>query len=421
MARRWRQYQVQLVYFLSCLNIGRALGAFVAMRTADRAATTTTINKSSKSDPCAIISHAESLNVFCPFGREESSMDHSSLYSFTVMTDYRETESIDWCKKLPIIFLLLTIFVSLPAFGVDHPADYDHLDIPSKMPDADPRYFLSGGLCAALSHGITTPFDVVKTRIQSDPEKYGQGVLRAATIILGEDGPQTLVKGLGPTVLGYGLEGAAKFGLYESLKPAMVRILHVESNALPYLIASVVAGAAASAILCPLERTRIRMVTETQHATSTSDFDEHSWIDKSGLRDSFSGLPAMLSKQVPYTFGKQASYDAITTLLYSLVANPTMSSVKLEVSFVAAFLASILACLLSQPGDVILTETYKDNDSAAVSFPSVVSSIYGREGVSSFFSGLGARFLHVGAIITTQLVLYDTIKQALGLSATGAS
>lgn len=37
----------------------------------------------------------------------------------------------------------------------------------------DYRFFVAGGTCAAISHGITTPIDVVKTRIQAQPEVCG--------------------------------------------------------------------------------------------------------------------------------------------------------------------------------------------------------------------------------------------------------
>jgi len=75
------------------------------------------------------------------------------------------------------------------------------LRIPHPLLDVDPRYFLSGGLCAAASHGVATPIDVVKTRMQSEPEAYDGGFLDAARKILEADGAGVLLTGLGPTVV----------------------------------------------------------------------------------------------------------------------------------------------------------------------------------------------------------------------------
>ncbi|KAL3906175.1 MAG: hypothetical protein SGILL_009376, partial [Bacillariaceae sp.] len=309
---------------------------------------------------------------------------------------------------------------SSPALAIDHPMDYLHLNLPNPIPDADPRYFLSGGLCAAASHGITTPIDVVKTKIQSNPVKYNDlGVAGAAQQIILDEGTGTLLRGLGPTVIGYGLEGAAKFGLYEALKPEMARLLHQDSPAIPYLIASITAGAVAALMLCPMEKTRIRLVTDPDFADNLLTGIPR-LVEESGVASLFGGLGAMLSKQVPYTFAKQVTFDAFAAFLYAMAANASLApkDVKLEVSFVAALLASILACLLSQPGDVILTKTYKNSDSDPV-FADVVTEVYREQGIAGFFSGLTARFFHVGAIITSQLLLYDFIKQMLGLPATG--
>jgi solute carrier family 25 phosphate transporter 3 len=71
----------------------------------------------------------------------------------------------------------------------------------------DYRFFVAGGTCAAISHGITTPIDVVKTKIQADPKKYNKGMVSSAALILKEGGPNALLGGLGPTVVGYGIEG----------------------------------------------------------------------------------------------------------------------------------------------------------------------------------------------------------------------
>lgn len=311
--------------------------------------------------------------------------------------------------------MILIFLVPDSAAAFDHPVDIFHLNIPIPIPDY--RYFLAGGLCAAASHGVTTPIDVIKTKIQADPQRYNQGFFDAARRI-SQEGDGTLLRGLGPTVIGYGIEGAAKFGLYESLKPIVANMLMLDSPAIPYLIASVVAGAAASIMLLPIERTRIRLVTDPDFASSLFT-GIPKLVEESGVSGLFSGFSAMLSKQVPYTIGKQVSFDAFASLLYAAAASVSLlpADVKLEVSFGAALLASVLACILSHPGDVILTATYKGNEK---SFNSVFSEIYMSRGVSGFFSGLSARFVHVGAIITSQLVLYDTVKQVLGLPATGS-
>jgi solute carrier family 25 phosphate transporter 3 len=326
-------------------------------------------------------------------------------------------------QTLAILLCSIPLFYLLPAGAVDHPVDYFFLNMPNPIPNADPRYFLSGGLCAAFSHGVTTPIDVVKTKIQADPETYNQGLLKSAAAILEKDGSQALLGGLVPTVIGYGLEGAVKFGLYESLKPEMARLLPFDNPAFPYLVASVTAGAVAAFMLCPMESLRIRQVTDPNPSTSNADSlltGLSRLVEESGVSSLFTGLSAMLSKQVPYTIGKQVSFDVFAMMLYAAAANANLgaSDVKLEVSFGAAFLASIVATVLSHPGDVVLTATYKNSQSNG-SFAEVVSNIYEMQGPKGFFSGITARFIHVGVIITSQLVLYDTVKQLLGLSATG--
>merc|ERR1719203_530373 len=95
-------------------------------------------------------------------------------------------------------------------------------------------------------------------------------------------------------------------------------------------------------------------------------------------------------------------------------------NIKAEVSILSAFLASILACIASHPGDVLLTDSYKgtDENGKIPSAGTVIKNIYQSEGMNGFFTGITARFFHAGAIITSQLVLYDFIKQLLGLPAT---
>lgn len=74
------------------------------------------------------------------------------------------------------------------------------------------RLAFAGAMCCAITHGALTPVDVVKTRIQLDPEKYNRGMLAGFRTVAAEEGAGALLTGLGPTVSGYFLQGAFKFG-----------------------------------------------------------------------------------------------------------------------------------------------------------------------------------------------------------------
>jgi len=293
-------------------------------------------------------------------------------------------------------------------------------DKPDTRKVIDIRYFIAGAGCASFSHGLATPFDVIKTKIQVDPDINKSGLLNAASAIVEEGGVSVLLSGLGPTVLGYGLEGAMKFGAYETLKPQFAALFNTADQSIPYLAASVSAGAIASLFLCPLERLRIKMVTDKQPNTSLFS-GLNDLLEQDGILFPFNGFTAMLLKQVPYTATKQVSFEMIATSLYGVMSAFTLApstELKLLVSLTSAFLASMLACVASHPGDVIVTRAYSSVQDESVT--DIASSIYQEEGVKGIFSGISARFWHVGAIVTSQLVFYDFLKQLLGLPATGA-
>jgi len=295
----------------------------------------------------------------------------------------------------------------------------------TKKKSADPRFFIAGGASAAISHGITTPIDVVKTKMQSDSALANISPSEAALKIIEDEGPKALTAGLGPTVVGYGIEGALKFGVYESLKPTFLSLFSEGSSSDAYLASAVCAGALAAIILCPMEETRIRLVTDPTFGKGLLDGLPKLLKEEGVLSPFKKGLPPMLFKQVPYTMGKQVSFDLFAAMLYSMLVGLSFvpqKEIALEVEIGAAFLASIVACITSHPGDVLLTATYKNSDgSNNAGFGQTIQRVYNEEGgLSGFFRGLNARFFHVACIITFQLVIYDQLKQALGLPASGS-
>jgi solute carrier family 25 phosphate transporter 3 len=68
--------------------------------------------------------------------------------------------------------------------------------------------------------------------------------------IIRQNGAIFLLAGLGPTLLGYGIEGALKFGSYESLKPIFQQLS--QSQAFNFMLASIVSGVIASIAIVSL-------------------------------------------------------------------------------------------------------------------------------------------------------------------------
>ena len=79
-------------------------------------------------------------------------------------------------------------------------------------------YCAFGGLLSCgLTHTAVVPLDLVKCRIQVDPEKYGN-IINGFRVSVREAGMRELGKGWAPTFFGYSMQGVGKFGFYEVFK-----------------------------------------------------------------------------------------------------------------------------------------------------------------------------------------------------------
>ncbi|GJY50984.1 S-adenosylmethionine carrier 1, chloroplastic/mitochondrial, partial [Tanacetum coccineum] len=84
----------------------------------------------------------------------------------------------------------------------------------------DPENAAIGAFAGALTGAITTPLDVIKTRlmIQGSSANQYKGIYDCVQTILREEGPPALLKGIGPRVLWIGIGGSIFFGVLERTK-----------------------------------------------------------------------------------------------------------------------------------------------------------------------------------------------------------
>ncbi|KAF9681976.1 hypothetical protein SADUNF_Sadunf05G0059300 [Salix dunnii] len=85
----------------------------------------------------------------------------------------------------------------------------------------DPENAVIGAFAGALTGAITTPLDVIKTRLMiqgsSSANQY-KGIVDCVSTVVREEGPTALLKGIGPRVLWIGIGGSIFFGVLERTK-----------------------------------------------------------------------------------------------------------------------------------------------------------------------------------------------------------
>jgi solute carrier family 25 phosphate transporter 3 len=287
------------------------------------------------------------------------------------------------------------------------------------------RFALAGAICCAVTHGALTPVDVVKTRIQLDPITYNKGMIGGFRQVVAAEGAGALLTGFGPTCAGYFVQGALKFGGYEFWKKTFIDTLGAETASqyrVPiYLGSSAIAEFFADVALCPLEATRIRLVSQPTFASGlVGGFARI--LKEEGVKGFYSGFIPILFKQVPYTMAKFAVQEQAAEAIYD-----SMGKTKAECSngtntgvyLASGVIAGTAAAIISQPADTLLSKVNKQKGGDGQSMVTRLAGLSKELGVRGLFLGLGPRIVMVGTLTAFQFAIYGDIKRVLG--ATGGS
>ncbi|KAJ3573989.1 hypothetical protein NP233_g2060 [Leucocoprinus birnbaumii] len=282
-------------------------------------------------------------------------------------------------------------------------------------------FFAAGGLGAMLSHGAVTPIDVVKTRIQVDPAFKTHSLVSGTRHIISAEGPRALLTGFGPTAVGYLVQGGAKFAGYEYWKRQFVLAAGDQETAVKYrtpiyLGAAGVAEFFADILLTPLEATRIRLVSQKGYATGlVTGFAR--LAREGGLREMYAGFVPILFKQIPFALGQFTVNELCHELVYRNISEEQRKSLtaasRLSIDLGSGVIAGFAAAFLSQPADTLLSKINKGQGPKR-SMARHLSELLSEAGVRGLFTGLGPRMIMTAGLVSSQFVMYGSIKEALG-------
>jgi len=275
------------------------------------------------------------------------------------------------------------------------------------------KYFMLCGFGGIVSCGIThtavVPLDLVKCRMQVDPDKY-KSIGNGFKVTLKEDGFRGLAKGWAPTFIGYSMQGLCKFGFYEVFKIFYSDLLGEENTYLwrtsLYLAASASAEFFADIALAPMEACKVRIQTKAGYANTLRECAPKMYAEE-GAWAFYKGVVPLWMRQIPYTMMKFACFERTVELLYKYaVPKPRSECSKAEqlvVTFVAGYIAGVFCAIVSHPADSVVSVLNKESGSTAV-------QVLKKLGPRGVWKGLVARIIMIGTLTALQWFIYDSVK-----------
>ncbi|OMJ14583.1 Phosphate carrier protein, mitochondrial [Smittium culicis] len=302
---------------------------------------------------------------------------------------------------------------------------------PSPIEINSGRYFMActigGTLACGITHWFVTPLDLVKCRLQVDKNMYS-GIFNGWSTIAKSSGVRGLYTGGIPTIIGYSMQGAAKYGFYDYFKYKYASIMGEEftnkyRTAL-YLASSASAEVIADVFLCPMEAMKVKEQTSLTKFAPSFLAGVKNVYKSDGISGFYRGITPLWLRQIPYTMVKFATFETTVNLIYKhVMTRPKHTYNKTEqlgVTFSAGYIAGVFCAIISHPADVLVSKLNNAPKVEGQSSGALAGKIIKDLGFSGLWTGLVPRIFMIGTLTALQWFIYDTYKVQAGLPASGS-
>ena len=304
----------------------------------------------------------------------------------------------------------------------------------------------SGALLTSL---LTTPFDVVKVRLQTQqqflpaarhcylldckcldgisvcilsPNNSNGGNIRfrgtfdAFIKIARSEGLTSWWKGLSPTLLMAVPATVIYYTTYDQLK-VKFGFKPDQRNILPPILAGSLSRTLAVSAICPIELLRTKVQSRQGYSYRELVDILRTAIRQNGVLSLWRGLSPMLLRDVPFSIVFWFSYEYLKLQFNSLLE----SSNQPLVPFAAGSASGIIAALITNPLDVAKTHMQVDlgenfgNTPAqrvlgAGSLPVVLRKVISEHGYRGLYAGMAPRIAKIAPACAIMLTSYEACK-----------
>ncbi|KAJ6238753.1 nicotinamide adenine dinucleotide transporter 1-related [Anaeramoeba flamelloides] len=302
---------------------------------------------------------------------------------------------------------------------------------------------ISGASIGMLSTIITSPIEVIKTRMQSqrpsmDPQK---GLVEIFRESYSERGFSDYFVGLSPTIMALLSFWGTNSALYEYGKQRISR--RIESKYAVHLISAISSGAVSELVSSPFWVAKVRMQAQSGYGsekiyTTTSQTLARIYQEE-GLKALFSGLGASLIglsgiavyyptyEKLKSVFRSRIKYKK--ALMKKNKNNLGVNFKKAEQDeeeeyeeevklgllhlFIASSLAKGISSVVDYPSQVVRTQVQSNTSNKKKKYFDVVKEIYSKSGISGLYAGFGTNLIKVIPSTAISFTAYEFLTNYL--------
>lgn len=282
------------------------------------------------------------------------------------------------------------------------------------------RLLVSGGTAGAVSRTCTAPFDRLKVLMQVHASKSNELGLRSGFMALfREGGVRGLWRGNGINVIKIAPESALKFFAFERLKHLIGTNNPQDMGMHHRFLAGSLAGAFSQTCIYPMEVIKTRLaLRKTGQYNGITDCAYKIYTNE-GPRAFFKGYVPNILGILPYAGIDLCIYETLRNY-WVKHHSPESDVPSVPLLLACGTISSTCGQLASYPLALIRTKMQAAKASAtSTENPTMVSlgrSIYRNEGWTGFYRGIGPNFLKVAPAVGVSYVVYEKMKQELGVS-----
>ena len=268
---------------------------------------------------------------------------------------------------------------------------------------------------AVLTSLVTTPMEVVKTRLQLVPAGSGRlrGVFSTAAALVRTEGSPALWRGLAPSLIMSLPSSALYFTLYDELRWRLEGAGGGVAAAAPMLAGATCRGAVAM-MVAPLELARTRAMAATGAGGAV-------WralraeVAANGAGALWRGWAPTLARDVPFSALYWLVYERAKEAVAP--AAPRSAAGAWATAFACGLGAGVLAAAATTPFDVVKTRRQAEGGGGAAAggrpqlgLARALAAVWREEGPRGLFAGASMRMARVGPACAIMISSYELGK-----------